>query len=63
MLASAGAKFAVPMGGNLHPDHGSPQVSHVAKKRDRTFPVAIFQFTVSRTHSAQLTECGTRRIW
>src|ERR1700678_164529 len=38
---------------HLDSDSRRPQMRDVAKKRDRTLAVAIFQLTIRRTHSAQ----------
>ena len=38
---------------NLNADGRGPEMCNVTKERYRTFPVAVFQFAVRRTHSAQ----------
>ena len=53
MLIPAGAEFAFAMRWDFHFDHRCPKVCDVAKKLDRAFFMAIFHFSVRRTHSAE----------
>ena len=53
VLDSPSAEFAFPVRRSFHPDHGRPQMCHIAKKLDRALFVAVFHFAIRRAHATQ----------
>src|SRR5580658_6336653 len=53
VLASSGAEFALSMHRNLDTDGSRSQVRYMAEKRHGALAVAVFHFSIGRTHATE----------
>lgn len=60
MMRTTFATGAISVPGNFQAERISAEMSHLAKKFDRRFGIAIFQFAICGTHAAQRSNAAFR---